>query len=333
MAGASFPCRGELRRLIPPNAPLPIVTIRRVKPIAITLGDPAGIGAEIVFKALREVTLPVRLFGSRAWADPPAGIDFVDVGGKGTISYGEVDAAYGKVALDSIEAALAATRSGECSALVTAPIHKQSIALAGCEFPGHTELLAARAGLKRYAHDYAMYFDSPSIRTVLLTVHVSLRSALDSIDADDVAALAMLMTREFERLYGRRPRLAVAGVNPHAGEGGRFGTEEEIIARGVELAKRNGVAIDGPHAADTLFLAARHGKHDVIIAIYHDQGLIPVKTMEFERSVNVTIGLPYLRASVDHGTAFDIAGRGIADASPMRYALEWTAQHAARPRS
>jgi 4-hydroxythreonine-4-phosphate dehydrogenase len=281
-----------------------------VKPLAITLGDPAGIGAEVVQKALLDLDVPVRLFGAV----------------EGPIRYGEISADYGRIALQAIDDALDAIARGECSALVTAPIHKQSVALAGSPFPGHTELLADRAGLKRYAHDYAMYFDSPSIKTVLLSVHEPLRDAIAAIDAEDIAALARLTTREFARLYGKRPRIGVAAVNPHAGEGGRFGDEEETIARGVALA--HGLDVTGPHPADTLFLAAREGKYDVVLAMYHDQALIPVKTLDFARSVNVTIGLPYLRASVDHGTAFDIAGKGIADAAPMRYAIEWAARHA-----
>jgi 4-hydroxythreonine-4-phosphate dehydrogenase len=285
-----------------------------VKPLAITLGDPAGIGAEVVHKALETLDVQAKLFGE------------VD----GPVRYGEIAAEYGRVALDAIDAALDAIARGECSALVTAPIHKQSIALAGSPYPGHTELLAARAGLERYGYDYAMYFDSPRLRTVLLSVHVPLRVAIESLDAERIAALAQLTSREYARLHGTAPRIAVAGVNPHAGEGGRFGDEEEIIARGVELARASGLAVSGPHPPDTVFLAATAGKYDVVMAMYHDQGLIPIKTLAFEQSVNVTIGLPYLRVSVDHGTAFDIAGKGIADPAPMRYAIEWAARHASR---
>ncbi len=299
-----------------------------MKPLAITLGDPAGVGAEIVFKAIRELDLPVRLFGSRAFAKPPEDIDFIDVGGSGEIRYGKIEAEYGRIALASLDAAITAIERGECSALVTAPIHKQAIFAAGSPHPGHTELLAARAGLTRYAHDYAMYFDSPKIRTVLLTVHVPLREALNAINADDITALARLTNREFARLHGKAPHIGVAAVNPHGGEGGRFGSEERAIAEAVLRASAAGVLIDGPHPADTLFLAASRGRYDVVMAMYHDQGLIPVKTTAFEESVNVTIGLPYLRASVDHGTAFDIAGKGIADHAPMRYAIEWAAKHA-----
>jgi 4-hydroxythreonine-4-phosphate dehydrogenase len=299
-----------------------------VKPLAITLGDPAGIGAEIVFKALKDADVPAIIFGSRALANPPDGIEFVDAGGEGPIRYGVIDAAYGRVALDSIDAALEAIRSGQCSALVTAPIHKQSIALAGSPFPGHTELLAARAGLKRYAHDYAMYFDSPRLKSVLLSVHLPLRDAIAQINFVDIVALAGLMDREYKRIYGETPRIAVAGVNPHAGEGGKFGDEERVIAQAVEQARKSGLAITGPLPADTVFLSAHRGQYDVVLAMYHDQALIPIKTIAFDESVNVTIGLPYLRVSVDHGTAFDIAGRGIADAAPMRYAIRWAAKHA-----
>ena len=301
-----------------------------MKPLAITLGDPAGIGAEVVFKALADLDVPVRIFGSRTFASPKPGIDFVDVGGSGTLRPGEINAEYGRVALQSIDAAVDAITRGECSALVTAPIHKQSIALAGAKHPGHTEILAARAGLSRYAYDYAMYFDSPTIRTVLLSVHVSLLDAIAAVNGDSIVALARLTTRDYARLYGSNPRIGVAAVNPHAGEGGRFGKEEEEIARGVKSASAAGLQVEGPLPADTLFLAARQGKYDVVMAMYHDQGLIPVKTLEFERSVNVTLGLPYLRCSVDHGTAFDIAGKGVANAAPMRYAIEWAAQRAAR---
>jgi len=285
-----------------------------VKPLAITLGDPAGIGPEVVAKALAQLDVPHRIFGEV----------------RDAVRYGEISAEYGRAALDAISAAIDAIERGECSALVTAPIHKQSIALAGSPHPGHTELLAARAGLAEYGIDYAMYFDSPALRTVLLSVHVPLREAISSIEPARIAALAKLMSREYTRLYGQSPRIAVAGVNPHAGEGGRFGDEELAVLEGVKLAQRDGLQVTGPHPPDTVFLGASRGKYDVVMAMYHDQGLIPVKTLAFEQSVNVTIGLPWLRVSVDHGTAFDIAGKGIADAAPMKYAIEWAAKHAER---
>jgi 4-hydroxythreonine-4-phosphate dehydrogenase len=295
-------------KLITRHSSLITSTIAHVKPLAITLGDPAGIGPEVVHKALDCLGVPVRLFGR----DKPAG------------DYGEVSAENGRVALQAIDDALGAIAAGECSALVTAPIHKLAVAAAGSPFPGHTELLADRAGLKRYGHDYAMYFDSPSLRAVLLSVHLPLRAAIDAVNADDVAALARLTAREWPRLYARPPRIGVAGLNPHAGEGGKFGDEEREIARGVALARDAGIDVSGPHPADTIF----RGQYDVVMAMYHDQALIPIKTVAFTQSVNVTLGLPYLRVSVDHGTAFDIAGQGIADAAPMRYAIEWAASHA-----
>ena len=175
-----------------------------------------------------------------------------------------------------------------------------------------------------------MYFDSPRLKSVLLSVHEPLASAIAHIEAEGIADLARLTSRELERLHGRAPRIAVAAVNPHAGEGGRFGDEERVIERGVALAAAEGLAVSGPHPADTLFLAAARGQYDVVMAMYHDQALIPIKTLAFEESVNVTLGLPYLRVSVDHGTAFDIAGRGIAGPAPMTYALLWAAQHAWR---
>jgi 4-hydroxythreonine-4-phosphate dehydrogenase len=299
-----------------------------VKPLAITLGDPAGIGAEIVFKALRTLTVPARVFGSRALAQPPGELDFVDIGGTGPLHAGEIRAEYGRVALDAIDAAVEAVMRGECSALVTAPIHKQAVAMAGSPHPGHTELLAAKAGLSAYGCDFAMYFDSPRLKSVLLSVHEPLAAAIAHIDPVQIAALARLTSRELEKLHGRPPRIAVAAVNPHGGEGGRFGDEERAIERGVALAKADGLTVSGPHPADTLFLAAARGQYDVVMAMYHDQALIPIKTLAFEESVNVTLGLPYLRVSVDHGTAFDIAGKGLADATPMQYAITWAAQHA-----
>ncbi len=305
-----------------------------MKPLAITLGDPGGIGAEVVFKALQEIDLPVRVFGDRNLAAQAVSISdahpFTDVGlsGDERLRFGMVEPLYGRIALASLDAAVETIERGECSALVTAPIQKESIAAAGSPFPGHTELLASRAGLKRYAHDFAMYFDSPSMRAVLLSVHLPLREAIAQIKADDIAALARLTTREYERIYGVAPRIAAAALNPHAGEGGRFGDEELEIRRGIEAARAAGLTISGPYAADTLFRSVARGKYDVVMAMYHDQALIPIKTLAFEQSVNVTLGLPYLRASVDHGTAFDIAGKGVADPAPMRYAIEWAARHA-----
>ncbi|HXI12818.1 MAG TPA: 4-hydroxythreonine-4-phosphate dehydrogenase PdxA [Thermoanaerobaculia bacterium] len=320
------------------------------RPLAISLGDPAGIGPEVVLKAMRGLDIPVWLFGhwnsaresvnsselpelthldhSPSASSAPPGNLFIDLGGEVTVKFGELDARYGAIALDSIAAAAEAVEDFRCSALVTAPINKLAIEAAGATVPGHTELLAARSGLARYGFDYAMYFDSPTLRVVLLSVHLPLADAIRTITADLVEATILLTDREYQRLYGSRPRIGVAGVNPHAGESGKFGSEEAVMLEGVKLAAAAGCQVSGPHAPDTVFLRAVRGSFDVVVAAYHDQGLIPVKTLDFERSVNVTLGLPYLRCSVDHGTAFEIAGKGLADSAPMRYAIEWASNHA-----
>jgi 4-hydroxythreonine-4-phosphate dehydrogenase len=324
------------------------------KPLALSLGDPAGIGSEVVFKALRDLgsAPPVWLFGDRGYAARGAELAYVPfdlplfpsasaaaaAGARRAmialpaettpLEFGVVRADYGRVALASIDAAIDAVVSGHCSALVTAPIHKRAVKLAGSEHAGHTEILATKAGLKHYGREYAMMFDSPTLRVVLLSVHLSLIDAIRSITAEKVADLAELASKHYARLHGSVPRVAIAGVNPHAGEDRAFGDDEIEIERGVALARERGVDAIGPFAPDTVFVSASRGRYDLVVAMYHDQGLIPVKALHFESSVNVTIGLPYLRCSVDHGTAFDIAGRGVADARPMRYAIEWAARHA-----
>ena len=320
-----------------------------MKPLAITLGDPAGIGSEVAFRAIEQVdpATPIRLFGDWGFASqspvaPPerlqrfsledeipedVSLAFIDVNeSKGErLQFGAIEERYGRVALASIHAALASIDRGDCAGLVTGPIHKQAILAAGSPHAGHTEMLAAHTGKTAYGRDHAMLFDSPRLRVALLSVHISLAEAIGLVTAERVLDLARLVNREHLRLFGTVPRIAVAGINPHAGDGGRFGQEEERIASGVEMAKEEGMSVSGPWPPDTVYLRASRGRWDVVLAAYHDQGLIPVKTLDFERSVNVTIGLPWLRCSVDHGTAFDIAGRGIADAEPTRYTIEWAA--------
>jgi len=324
------------------------------KPIAISLGDPAGIGAEVSLRALDNLprSLPVWLFGHWEYAlngagsaaigfdmprfgsadeaaDAGASRAFVEVdSGGGVLQIGKVRSEYGRIALESIAAASDAVAGGTCTALVTAPIHKQAVLEAGSEFAGHTELLASRAGLTTYGRDYAMMFDSPTLRVVLATVHVPLREVPGRISDELITDLCRLVHREVGLLLGHPPRIAIAGLNPHAGEGGAFGNEEESIAKGIELAVAEGCSVTGPFPADTLFREATQGRHDVIVAMYHDQGLTPVKTLHFDSSVNVTLGLPYLRVSVDHGTAFDIAGKGMANWRPMKYAIEWAVRRA-----
>lgn len=324
------------------------------QPLALSLGDPAGIGSEVVFKALRDLgpEPPVWLFGDRGYAAAGAGIaeapfelpvfgstaEAVAANARRAmialpaetipLEMGVVRADYGRVSLASIDAAVAAVAAGHCAALVTAPIHKRAVKLAGSEHTGHTELLASKAGLHNYGRDFAMLFDSPTLCVVLLSVHLSLINAIRSITAEGIADIAELATNYYKQLYGSVPRVAIAGVNPHAGEDRAFGDDEIEIERGVKLARERGVNAIGPFAPDTVFVSASRGRYDLVVAMYHDQGLIPVKSLHFESSVNVTIGLPYLRCSVDHGTAFDIAGRGVADPRPMRYAIEWAAKHA-----
>lgn len=332
-----------------------------MKPLAITLGDPAGIGSEIVFRAIEEIdpSIPLCLFGDWSYARQALSLSrltpdsfelwkpeeltegdlphrtFVDISlaDDQPLRFGTIDAHYGRVALRSIDLAVDSVLAGRCSALVTAPIHKQAIAAAGSLWPGHTEILAAKSGLQRYGEDYAMFFDSPTLAAVLLSVHLPLLDAIAQIDADRIEALAALTDREYRRLFGRAPSIGVAGVNPHAGEGGMFGDEENRIRDGVERSLRRGLKISGPRSADTIFRSAMNGDLDVVMAMYHDQALIPIKTVAFDRSVNVTLGLPYLRCSVDHGTAFDIAGRGIANVRPMRYAIEWAARRSGKESS
>ncbi len=329
------------------------------KPLALSLGDPAGIGSEVVFKALRDLgpEPPVWLFGDRAYAAMGAEIASVPFDLPVFRSVAEAAAAkarralialpaqtiplemgvvrghYCRVARYLIDAAVDAVVGGHCAALVTAPIHKRAVKLAGSEHTGHTELLASKSGLSHYGRDFAMLFDSPTLCVVLLSVHLSLINAIRSITAEGIADIAELATKHYKRLHGSVPRVAIAGVNPHAGEDRAFGDDEIEIARGVKLARERGVNAIGPFAPDTVFVSASRGRYDLVVAMYHDQGLIPVKSLHFESSVNVTIGLPYLRCSVDHGTAFDIAGKGVADSRPMRYAIEWAAKHALKFKS
>ena len=326
--------------------------------LAVTTGDPSGIGPEIVVRALSEIecSVPIRIFGSwdlaaetlrrsgietaipvapisKADSRRDEGVLFVDIGTDPDVDdfeVGRISRAGGRAALASIDAAVGSIESGRNGALVTAPLNKAAIRLAGSTLPGHTEILATRAGLERYAYDYAMYFDAPTFGVALLTVHVPLRDVPAAITSDKVSALARLVDREWPKLGNGRPRIALAGLNPHAGEGGLFGTEEGEMTSGIETARDAGIDVEGPFPADTLFHAARDGRYDVVIAAYHDQGLIPIKTLYFNETVNVTLGLPYLRASVDHGTAFDIAGRGAADHSAMKLALEWTMERLTR---
>ncbi len=284
--------------------------------IAITVGDPSGIGPEIARKAaadgrVRDACEPV-LYG------PPDAAAFVP---------GVVSAEAGRAAYESICAASADARSGVVHAVATAPVSKLAFARAGLPWKGHTDLLAHLTGSRRVA----MMFWSEPLKVVLASVHVPLADvprALTRGALDDVIALAAC---ELPKFGLARPRFALAGLNPHAGEDGVLGTEEQqILEPAVEAARARGIEIAGPFPADTLFVRAARGEFDVVIACYHDQGLIPIKLLDFGEAGNVTLGLPIIRTSVDHGTAFDIAGRDKADPSSMIAATLLAARLAAR---
>lgn len=330
-----------------------------MKPLAITQGDPAGIGPEIVAKAFRDA--PADLVGCFVVGDvatlrraaqaivrpgvpmvPVAQIaapaDVLDVpprcvpvlqlpGIPGPQPWGQVSAAAGRAAADSVVWAVRAALRGEVAGLVTAPLHKEALAAAGVAFPGHTELLQAEAaahqGVSLAQMPVRMMLASDELRTVLVSIHMSLRDAIAAVTTDNVLQTLQITHAALVRSLGRAPRIAVAGLNPHAGEGGLFGNEEaEVIAPAIAAARAQGLDVQGPFAPDTVFMRARStphraGEFDVVIAMYHDQGLIPVKYLGVDKGVNVTLGLPLVRTSPDHGTAFDIAGQGIADAASL----------------
>ena len=267
--------------------------------IAITAGDPAGIGPEIAAKAAADARVLAACDPVIFSADPPV-----------QVTPGAPTAASGRAAYDVIVRAVEAAQSGQVQGIATAPISKLGLALAGLPWKGHTDLLAHLCGTRRYA----MLFYSPQLIVVLATVHVPLAEVPRLLERDALADLIALTAEWLPRVGVRRRRIAVAGLNPHAGEAGVIGSEDrDVIAPAVEDARGRGIEASGPWPGDTVFLRASRGEFDAVIACYHDQGLIPVKLLSFGHAVNVTIGLPIVRTSVDHGTAYDIAGRGIAD--------------------
>lgn len=240
---------------------------------------------------------------------------------------GRVDARAGAAAAACIGRAVQLVQAGEAAAIVTAPIHKGALAAAGVPYPGHTEMLQALAAQGGALPSVRMMLANDELRTVLVTIHMSLRKAIDAITFDAVLETIRIAHDAAARQGLARPRIAVAGLNPHAGEGGLFGDEElRVIAPAVAAARAEGMEASGPFAPDTVFMRARHaaghpGEFDIVVAMTHDHGLIPVKYLGVERGVNVTLGLPFVRTSPDHGTAFDIAGRGIADPSSLLAAV------------
>ncbi|MFI7342833.1 4-hydroxythreonine-4-phosphate dehydrogenase PdxA [Streptomyces sp. NPDC050085] len=304
-----------------------------MKPLALTLGDPAGIGPEIVVRACADParTVPVVVIGDRgvlARAAEATGTPFVVRPGDVDLieesdlqpppPWGELSARAGAASYAYVRRGIELALAGEVGALVTAPISKEALCLAGIPHPGHTEILAELSGTT----DYAMMMANDQLRVVLVTVHQSLRTAIDSLTTERVLRVVRLAQRTLRAPGRAAPRIAVAGLNPHAGENGLFGREDlDVIAPAVRAARAEGIDASGPWPADTVFLRARTGEFDVVVAQYHDQGLIPVKYLGLEHGVNITLGLPFVRTSVDHGTAFDRAGRGTADPTSLLTAL------------
>ena len=278
--------------------------------IGITVGDPAGIGPEISIKAAADPKVldlcePV-LYGPH------------DAKALQPFTPGQVSADAGRAAYDAIVMAVEHARAGRIDAIATAPINKEAFALAGIPFKGHTDLLA----MLTKSGPAVMMFYAEQLRVVLATVHVALRDVPSLLTRELADFVIDITARELPRFGYPRPRIAVAGLNPHAGEHGVIGSEDDVVLRpAVEAARGRGLDVSGPLPADTVFGRAARGDFDVVIACYHDQGLIPVKLLAFGRAVNVTLGLPIIRTSVDHGTAFDIAGRGVADHSSLVEAI------------
>jgi len=283
--------------------------------VGITVGDPAGIGPEIAARAaadpkVLEVCEPI-LYGPH------------EANALARFKAGELSAAAGRAAYDAIVSAVDDARRGAIDAIATAPINKEAFALAGLPWKGHTDLLAHVTA----SPQVAMMFHAEALRVVLATIHVPLADVPKLLTRDLVDRIIGLTAREIPRFGYEHPRLACAGLNPHAGEHGVIGGEDESILRpAIEAARGRGIDITGPWPGDTVFVRASRGEFDVVIACYHDQGLIPVKLLAFGRAVNVTLGLPIVRTSVDHGTAFDIAGRGIADHSSLVEAVRLAAR-------
>src|ERR687895_1824866 len=313
--------------------------------IAVTMGDPAGIGPEIIARtfdeggfqnraivvvdagilerAARLLDLALR---ANVVAEPedarfePGTVDVIsETDLPGDLPFGELDARAGDAAFRYVERATGLASAGRVGAVTTAPLNKEAMHLGGHQYPGHTEILADLTNTK----DYAMMLVTDELKVIHVSTHVSLREAIERVRPERELAVIRLAHESLQRLGVESPRVAVAGLNPHAGENGLFGTEDaERIAPAVERAREEGIDASGPWPPDTVFMRARRGAFDIVVVQYHDQGHIPVKLMGFDTGVNVTVGLPFFRTSVDHGTAFDIAGTGKADHASMRAAIE-----------
>ena len=320
--------------------------------VAITMGDAAGIGPEITLKALADkslekICLPI-IIGDAAFLRKTSNVlglagDFLVVK-KGeqipqdcdeTIIYdlanlperivlGKDLGVTGKASAEYIEAAVELWREKKINAICTAPISKRAIQMGGYDFPGHTEFLAHLTETK----NFAMSFFAENLRVVLLSTHISLKEAIRLVKKENLIRLILFTDRELSRLLNRKIKIAVAGLNPHASEGGIFGAEEaeEFIPAIAIAREKHGIDVSGAFSPDTIFLRAFRGEFDVVVSCYHDQATIAVKCLSFGAAVNVTLGLPLVRTSVDHGTAFDIAGKNLADASSMKAAVKLAAE-------
>jgi 4-hydroxythreonine-4-phosphate dehydrogenase len=320
--------------------------------IGVTMGDPAGIGPEIVLKAVAEGEVleacsPVIIGDAQLLAhtartlDLRCGYEIVRRGEPlpetwdGTLIYhldninasiepGVESGVAGRAAGEYIEAAVELCAAGAVDAISTAPINKRALFLGGYSFPGHTEFLARLTG----AEDCAMAFVAENLRVVLISTHVPLAEAIRLVEKERIVRVVRLTDRELRRWGIARPRIAVAALNPHGAEGGLFGVEEasEILPAVEACREGDGINASGPFSADTVFLRASRGEFDAVVSCYHDQAMIPVKCLSFGEAVNVTLGLPFIRTSVDHGTAFDIAGRGVAGHSSLVAAIKLAAR-------
>ena len=331
-------------------------------PIVITMGDACGIGPEIIAKAFASgaargavvlgdagvIRRALALTGqgtslallervSDAATCPPNCVPLLQAADLPRdllhAPVGQVDSRAGAAAAACITQAVSLVRAGEARAIVTAPIHKEALAAAGIPYPGHTEMLQALAAEPgQPLPPVRMMLANEELRTVLVTIHMSLRRAIDAVTYEAVLQTLRIADRAARSFGLGAPRIAVAGLNPHAGEGGLFGDEElRIIGPAIEAARAEGIAASGPYAPDTVFMRARHtashpGEFDLVVAMTHDHGLIPVKYLGVEQGVNVTLGLPFVRTSPDHGTAFDIAGTGRADPASLIAALRMAQQ-------
>lgn len=310
--------------------------------IAISIGDPAGVGAEIALKALadREVSGLAKwlLVADRAALDAagrvtginPAALnaEVVETGALAAdhqIQFGQLRAEYGVAAIDYVRRAVELCLMGQADAMVTAPLNKEAVTLSGRSFSGHTEYIAELAG----ATESRMLLVSEKLATVHVTTHIPLERAC-RVDGQRIVRTIELGNEALTLMLQRAPRIAVCGLNPHAGEHGLFGKQdEEIIAPAIAEAHAKGIDCSGPYPPDTIFVRALRGEFDLIVAMYHDQGHIPMKLIDFEGTVNVSLGTPIIRTSVDHGTAFDIAGRNVADPTNIKAAMRLAVRMAA----